>query len=150
MLLKINVMNVAGRRRRRRMAERAQLQWKGCTIWFQLSIQLFLSKINSIVSIWDQFNCFYLNFDFPGSIFYNHIYPSHVPGRKQINKSIVSIETSIDLNFVLSGSLINISCLPRKEARGSRCCQKGVWSNSKPGKELKLPHHMTLVLCKKI
>jgi len=25
----INVMNVAGRRRRRRMAERAQLQWKG-------------------------------------------------------------------------------------------------------------------------
>ena len=38
-LFQINVMNVAGRRRRRRMAERAQLKWKGC-------LMLSLSKIN--------------------------------------------------------------------------------------------------------
>ena len=37
-LFQINVMNVAGRRRRRRMAERAQLKWKGC-----------VSKIHQVV-----------------------------------------------------------------------------------------------------
>ena len=43
LILKINVMNVAGRRRRRRMAERAQLQWKGYAIYyFFISVFIYL------------------------------------------------------------------------------------------------------------